>query len=364
MVIRPALISAATGFLALAACGVAQASAFRVAYSFRGLADGQAPSAGLTAGPDGAVYGMAQGRRQPDEGGTVFRFDPAREALTVLHRFTPAEGRTPSGRLAYGPDGTLYGTLADGGAGGCGAVFALSPGSHAYRTLASFDCGAMGGHPASGVVIAADGALYGTTSSGGQTPGAGTIFRLDPAASALSLLPHAGATVGALLPLHGALFGAECVPGAAGGRIFRLELTGASRVLHNFPGACAAPPLAADAGGKLYAALRDATGGALVSLDPGTGAMRKLAGFPATARPSGLATGADGAIYGIAGMVFRYDPAQGAEAGLHGFGSLRAARAFALAPPNPQLLADGVAVYGTTRAGGADGRGSLFELLP
>src|SRR5262249_26775281 len=77
------------------------------------------PSAGLIAGPDGALYGVTgpspYGNQTIDQG-AVFRITPDGET-TILHRFTgfPSDGAQPAAALIVGADGNFYGTTSAGG---------------------------------------------------------------------------------------------------------------------------------------------------------------------------------------------------------------------------------------------------------
>ncbi|HXZ40746.1 MAG TPA: choice-of-anchor tandem repeat GloVer-containing protein, partial [Terriglobales bacterium] len=78
-------------------------------HSFTGAgegADGGYPGAGLTLGPDGNFYGTTSSGG-PNEGGTVFQFNPSTKAVTVLWSFPNAngDGEYPEGALALGSDG-------------------------------------------------------------------------------------------------------------------------------------------------------------------------------------------------------------------------------------------------------------------
>jgi uncharacterized repeat protein (TIGR03803 family) len=75
---------------------------------------------------DGKLYGTTlQGGA--DNQGTIFEITPdGREK--VLHSFTNgADGGWPYAGLTAGPDGTLFGTASKGGASGAGVVFAITP---------------------------------------------------------------------------------------------------------------------------------------------------------------------------------------------------------------------------------------------
>ena len=103
--------------------------------------------------------------------------------ITVLHSFTGGgDGEYPTAGLTMDRAGNFYGTTMNGGASNLGVAFRLSPvGSGWVLTpLYSFQGPPNDGeNPSSGVVFGPDGALYGTTRSGGQH-GEGTVYRLRP----------------------------------------------------------------------------------------------------------------------------------------------------------------------------------------
>ena len=69
-------------------------------------------------------------------------------------------------------NGKLYGTTYEGGAGGVGTVFQITPAGK-FAVVHSFTNGADGGNPTGNLVFGAQGALYGGT-------GSGQVFRLSP----------------------------------------------------------------------------------------------------------------------------------------------------------------------------------------
>ena len=111
---------------------------------------------------------------------------PTAHATTTLHQFTNdlggnADGAFPKAGLIMDANGALYGTTNAGGANGYGTVFklsALTP--RKYTTLYSFCQSAHcidGSYPEGGVTADSKGNLYGTTSEGGAN-GYGTVFKL------------------------------------------------------------------------------------------------------------------------------------------------------------------------------------------
>ena len=89
---------------------------------------------------------------------------------------------SPSGTvspLVQGTDGNLYGTTSTGGAANVGTVYRMTS-SGSVTVLYEFVGGSAGGaKPSGGLIQAADGNFYGTTSEGGNADH-GTVFRMTP----------------------------------------------------------------------------------------------------------------------------------------------------------------------------------------
>jgi uncharacterized repeat protein (TIGR03803 family) len=155
--------------------------------------DGAGPGAALVFGPQGNLYGTTRGGGSTagyclyvDLGcGTVFMITPDGQE-TILYDFSSlADGASPGGPLVFDSQGNLYGVTIDGGTGcdrgdGCGTVFKLAP-DGTKTTLYNFTGGADGGGaysgPGGGLIMDANGNLYGTTSGGGAY-GGGVIFEI------------------------------------------------------------------------------------------------------------------------------------------------------------------------------------------
>jgi uncharacterized repeat protein (TIGR03803 family) len=101
---------AAAGVLATSGIAAAQVQQ-EVLHAFTGADGGATPSGALVEGPDGALYGTAEGGVQSR--GVAFRLT-LDGAYTVLHAFAGgiADGDSPRG-LILGVDGNFYGTSAD-----------------------------------------------------------------------------------------------------------------------------------------------------------------------------------------------------------------------------------------------------------
>ena len=240
-----------------------------VLYQFKGGADGANPRAGLVADANGALYGTTLWGGASGHG-TVFKlFSPTGDGrawkLATIHRFQGgADGSAPRGKLALDANGALYGTTQTGGASNHGTVFKLTPpatpgAAWNKTTLYSFGGDADGDQPLSGLTIAPDGALLGTTFHGGGSPhcygGCGTVFQLKPSTAAADAWTETvihrfqGATQDGGNPLavtlgpNGSLYGVAQQRGAhLCGVVYELDppkTPGASWtevILYNFPG--------------------------------------------------------------------------------------------------------------------------------
>ena len=170
---------------------------FTKIYQFQGSSnDGYGPQ-GIIEGSDGNFYGTALSFSRVlcnSECGSVFKVTP-NGSLTQLHVFNGTDGNIPLGQLLLATDGNFYGTTEEGGAYAGGTVFKMTP-SGALTSLYSFcsdpqDNCPDGDGPASGVMQASDGTLYGTT--------VGTIFTITPSGSLTTFYRFTGGGPGGRL---------------------------------------------------------------------------------------------------------------------------------------------------------------------
>lgn len=169
--------------------------------------DGLFPTAGITIGGDGSLYGTTFEGGNYTLGcveygcGIVFQLRPpasvCKTALcpwteTILHAFSGdgEDGNLPgNGSLVFDPSGNLYGTTIYGGGGsGQGSVYELSPshGSWTETILHGFNRSPDGSVPYSGVIFDSSGNLYGTTIDEGNNGGScgqsgcGVVYEITP----------------------------------------------------------------------------------------------------------------------------------------------------------------------------------------
>ena len=90
---------------------------------------------------------------------------------------TTSDGSTPNGNLIE-INNKIYGTTRSGGTYAAGTIFSVT---HAGTETMVYAFGKPtdGANPTAGMVLAADGYYYGTTSNGG-TNGLGTVYKFYP----------------------------------------------------------------------------------------------------------------------------------------------------------------------------------------
>jgi uncharacterized repeat protein (TIGR03803 family) len=372
--------------------------------------DGAIPG-GLIFDSSGNLYGTTDvGGKFGD--GTVFELSPKAGGgwtETVLHNFdyNHKDGVFPEPSLTFDHAGNLYGTTDLGGKYEYGMAFELSPkagGGWTETVLHNFNKnGKDGAYPYAGLIVDANGNLYGTTWEGGKF-GDGTVFELSPKTGGGwtetilhnfdgkdGVLPEAGLTLDAF----GNLYGTTFLGGKNGtGTVFELspKTSGGwtEAVLHNFgnfiDGRNPQASLIFDASGNIYSTTVSGGNygyGTVFELSPKTGggwAETILHNFnnaynggyipfaalilDASGNLYGAtSTGGKYGSYGSGGTVFELSPRAGGgwtETLLHSFG-----RGTDGSNPDAGLIFDGSGhLYGTTVAGGKDGDGTVFEITP
>jgi len=289
-----------------------------LAHEFSGAADGASPG-NLFAAADGSLYGVTASQG-PGGSGTLFKLD-ADGTFTTLHSFSGLDGAEPGGGLMQASDGNLYGTTAFGGVNGGGTLYRITS-SGVHAKLHDFQANAVPEEPRGRIIQASDGMLYFTTFS----------------------------TFGSL---------------------YQSDLAGNLTDLHDWnSGDATSPPdgvIQAD-DGNLYGTTRyygSGPGGGLFGFTlPST--FTDLFYFSGYGRPLGtVVQGGDGRLYGTATGEGVGGPGGVWVSDLSGanFTWIRLLSGWDGDTPAATLLraSDGM-LYGTTRAGGANGLGLVFRL--
>jgi uncharacterized repeat protein (TIGR03803 family) len=287
--------------------------------------DGAYPYTGVIFGPDGNLYGTTT-EGGANGGGTIYRMTPQGQ-VTPLVAFggAPPAGSRPSAPLSIGSDGSIYGTTDHGGTVGLGTAFRLSL-SGSLTVLHNFPSdGTEGGGLRGALTPLPDGTVYGTTSIGGNHPGGGdgTIFMILPDGTfqVLHYFPYTATNTifGLALGPDGTLYGATQL-GGANGTLFSITSDGFFGDIYDFGCSCGtqdgaqpAGPMTLGSDGYLYGItsfggasnngtmFRTTTSGVVVPLHAFTSAE---GGAPA----GGLLEGADGRFYGMTSAAFTHDP--------------------------------------------------------
>jgi uncharacterized repeat protein (TIGR03803 family) len=258
----------------------------------------------------------------------------------------PNDGCSPYAAMITSTSGSFYGTATGCGRYNGGGVFKLAP-DGAEKLIHSFNLDRSGFHPFAGLLMDANGNLYGADADGGRN-GDGTLFKIDSDGSERVLHtfkgpPNDGSVPAGTLIMDksGNLYGTTQGGGVAGcyadggcGIVFKVALDGTKTVLHFFKGGRAdganpAAGVVADSAGNLY-------------------------GTTEFGDSSNNCNGVPGC-----GTVFEVTP-DGTEMILHSFGDGSKG-----ANPIARLVADGKGnFYGTASNGGAYGYGTVFEMTP
>jgi uncharacterized repeat protein (TIGR03803 family) len=158
----------------------------RPIYTFHGNDDGGEPYGGLTADPDGNLYGSTLSRG-PGGGGTIFKLTNTAGAwgYQLVYGLTGSGG--PTGSLALDSQQNIYGAAEADGAYNAGSAFKLTPNGQGwtYHNLHDFCAQGCGGGyiPLGTVSVDQAGNLFGITGDGGTgcaPQGCGVVWEITP----------------------------------------------------------------------------------------------------------------------------------------------------------------------------------------
>jgi uncharacterized repeat protein (TIGR03803 family) len=257
------------------------------------------------------------------------------------------------------------------------------PAVEPFKLIYSFKGSPDGAAPVAGLTSSptVSGALYGSTKTGG-TKGNGTVFVVDADTGKEGVLhaftgPDGSDPESDLTLLNGPLYGTTVAGGANNdGTVYEIKPDGTERVVHDFAGMDGKTPsadLTADlTNGVLYGtALSGGAfgGGVVFAVRPKDGTEHTIHDFRSTpdgAKPLSALTLLDGAYYGTTvlggandiGCVFEVHP-NGTEKVVYDFKG--AGRNDGADPEAGLAVLNGV-LYGVTRVGGANNKGTIFEV--
>jgi uncharacterized repeat protein (TIGR03803 family) len=313
--------------------------------------------------------------------GTVFKLNTDGTGFTILkHLDGPVTGGNPSSLMLSG--NTLFGTTTSEGAqfGGGGTVFKLNTdggGFSVIKLFVGFEI-TTPSSPTGGLLLLGD-TLYGTTQYGG-TGYYGTIFKVNADGSGYSVIKNLGSVDGnypriAMIESGGNLYGATSGAGSfGGGTVFRIGTNGSGfTVLHHFNTGLG------PVGGSLNLFGSTLYGSRAGFMQDGAGLTFRLntdgSGFTVLHSHTfaeglilpGVILDGD-TLYGVAGFGGIADLGTIFKLNTNGsdFTVLKQFTSFASVsgkePLASGLVLSGNTLYGTTKAGGSSGVGTLYRV--
>lgn len=297
--------------------------------------------------------------------------------FNIEHHFNFPTGSNPISNLIE-VGGLFYGVTTVGGASGLGTLFSFDPATGTYVVLHSFIAGVTGNTPQSGVALASNGKLYGTTSSGGVN-GDGVIYEWDIGLALYTKKIDFDAitgsqSAGAMVLLNNRLYGLTQNGGLNGlGVLYEyMYLPNTYTVIHDLD-----TPTGAEQPGVSYNSLTvvgtELYGMTYVGGTSNSGVIFKTdlitytklfdLGGVVGANPTQSLTLLNNKLYGVTlaggannfGVIFSYDYVNSAYTVLYNFDGT------AGQSPQCTLTAVGNELFGTTSFGGAGNFGTLFS---
>ena len=299
---------------------------------FGGDADGYLPKYGLTPASNGKLYGVTQSGGASNLG-TLYEYDPMTDVVTTKVNFHNATlGSFPQTGLTSGVNGKLYGTTNSGGLNNVGTLYEFDPQTGNATVVIQLQRSGIAGSYWNGEVVqSASGKIYGVSSLDG-TDDVGTLVEVDPTTKAVKrLMSFAGPdgrnpNTGLMIASNGKIYGTSSSGGSSGnGVLFEYDINASAyNVKYHFaggsPGAQPSGGLI-ELNGKLYGLTQNGGGvnyGVLYEYNLSTGAYLKKYDFGVGQMAVGkLLYAANGKMYGqtmlggdgnSTGVIFEYDP--------------------------------------------------------
>lgn len=167
-------------------------STYNVLFNFNDTNTGCWPNSAPVLATNGKLYGVTPGIGGFSQHyGTVYSYELSTGIYTKIHKFGQgsSDGENPIGNLLLAADGKLYGLTTSGGFNDDGTIFTVDPTTDTYTKKLDLHNGWYGSKaaldPNSGLIQAANGIMYGTSSRGGNYPSGysyayGNIYKYNP----------------------------------------------------------------------------------------------------------------------------------------------------------------------------------------
>jgi uncharacterized repeat protein (TIGR03803 family) len=305
----------------------------------------------------------------------------ANPTLTTLVEFNDTDGAYPQNTLLIDSSGNLYGTTEGGGSKLDGTLFELAKGNNSVTTLVTFN-GQNGSEP-NGIVADASGDFYGTTPYSGSGSSTGNVFELRKGQKDVGNIIFFNQTTAPfsysapVLDASGKIYGTTITGGTNNdGVIFTVNRSNDTMiVLANLSvssGYELDSAMIMDSSGNLFGT-GDEGGkfgdGAVIELPKGSQTITTLASFDGNNGEfpfGGLVEDASGNLYGttssgegssLYGTIFEILKGSSTITTLANFDKTDGSS------PCDTLIFDAAGdLFGTTRDGGTDDLGTVFEL--
>lgn len=341
---------------------------------------GSFPSGDLVQASNGKFYGMARSGGA-SSGGTIFEYDLSGPTFTkkIDLANSTAIGGAPFGSMIQATNGKFYGLTSNGGITGGGVLYEYDVSGNSYTKKVDLNAALNGSSPNGSLIYANNNKLYGMTLNGGAN-NAGTIFEYDKSNATFTKkvdlsTANGSAPYGALIQApNGKLYGMTNAGGANGvGVIFEYDLNGTytKKVdLSTTNGCSPFGSLVLGSNGKLYGLTRvggSSNLGVIFEYDYVNNIYTKKLDFVNTngANPNGsMVNASNGKLYGLTqvggvnfvGVLFEYDYINNVYTK-----KVDLAGANGSQPYGGLVEASNGKLYGTTRLGGSNNAGVVFE---
>lgn len=354
-----------------------------------GDTSGSTPQGSLILASDNKFYGMTS-RGGLNDDGIIFQFNPATKIFTKKFDFNQKDSSTgarPNGSLLQGQDGKFYGMTEFGGNKNKGVLFQYNMSTNTFTKKIDFDSTNSGSAPLGSLIQLADGRMYGLSSKGGSN-NLGVIFLYNPTTNAISRRASFNGTAlgtsphGDLLLANDGLLYGLCTGGGTNnaGVLFSFnpsndklikEISFNSSTTGEFPEGS----LIQDSDGKIYGFTNSGGNngdGTLFQYIISTGSLTTNIHFSTDTTGSSpvhsLTKGLDGKFYGMtqsggslsSGVIFQYIPTSNSinvkinfQEGIDGVN-----------PVGAMVMANDRKFYGSTREGGLNNTGVIFQYDP